>query len=74
MTRGSARLLATIAEEAQEKEEKIDEVEIEGERAYDGIGAELPLRQGERHLFQPLGVPGGKSGEDDHAHHRDQVP
>src|SRR5215510_10999270 len=58
--------------QAEQHQKQVDEVEIERERADDGVAGELPLRQLERHLLQALRVVGGQSLEQYHANHRDQ--
>src|SRR5437868_12507384 len=71
-TPSPSRSLAAIAKKAQEEHKEVDEVEIKGQGADDGIGPHLPRGQGKGHLLQTLRVPGGQPGEDDHADHRYQ--
>src|SRR5437899_1430968 len=65
-------LFPTAAGEAQQHQEEVDEVEIEGQRADHGVGPHLSLRQGQRHLLESLCVPRGEAGEDDDTDDRDQ--
>src|SRR6266487_4581601 len=59
---------AAVAEEAQHEQEQVDEVEIERQRAHDGLAADdgAVLHRVE-HLLDLLRVPGGKACEDEHA-------
>ena len=47
--RGAARALAAPPEKTQQEQEQIDEIQVQAERAEDGVGAGLPLGQGQRH-------------------------
>src|SRR4051812_37733500 len=63
---------AAIAEEAQHEQEQVDEVEVERERAHDGLAADggaVLLRV--EHFLDLLRIPGGEAGEDEHAGSRD---
>src|SRR6058998_1996107 len=62
----------SASRQAEEHQEQVDEVEIERQRACDGVAGELTLRQLERHLLQALRVVGGQPREHDHANHGDQ--
>src|SRR5436190_10803501 len=64
--------LAAIAEKAQHEQEKVDEVEIERQRAHHGLAAydgAVLLRY--IHFLDLLGVPGGEARKDQHASGRD---
>src|SRR5262245_56586294 len=59
---------ATVAEEAQQEQEQVDEVEIERERAHHRLAAhDGAVFHRVVHLLDPLGVPGGQACEDQHA-------
>src|SRR5262249_43766217 len=52
---------ATVAEEAQQEQEQVDEVEIERERAHHRLAAhDSAVLHRVIHLLDPLGVPGGQ--------------
>lgn len=55
------------AEEAEEVDEEVDEVEVEGEGAPGGEGAVGDAHVHGCHLLDFLGVPGGEADEDKHA-------
>lgn len=66
--------LVAIAEEAQQHEEEVDEVEIKGQRAENGAAANgyAVFNGGSfAHLAQLLGIPCGQTGKDDDADHAD---
>src|SRR5215831_9149981 len=61
---------ATVAEEAQQEQEQVDEVEIERERAHHRLAADDgAVFHRVKHLLDPLCVPGGQTCEDQHADH-----
>ena len=65
--------LAPLAAEAQQHQEEIDEIEIERERSHQGLlGQRVTRIAMEIDLLDALRVPGGKTGEDDDAYHRDR--
>ena len=60
--------LSAIADQAQQHEEQVDEVEIERQRAHHGLAASrVHIVRRVVHLLDLLGVPGGQPGEDQHA-------
>src|SRR5262245_17525657 len=64
---------ATVAEELQQEGEQVDEVEVELERAHDGLAAgDHVVVAREIHLLDALRVPGGEAGKDKHADRRDR--
>ena len=62
----AARGLVAVAEEAEEVDEEVDEVEVEGEGAPGGEGAVGDAHIHCCHAFDLLGVPGGESDEEEH--------
>src|SRR6478672_6060643 len=56
-----------VACESKQHQEQIDEVEIQRQRADDGVGAGVAGWEGEGHPLEALRVVRGESGEDDHA-------
>src|SRR5215813_14052483 len=63
---------ATVAEEAQQEQEQVDEVEIERERAHHRLAADDgAVFHRVIHFLDPLGVPSGQAREDQHAGGRD---
>lgn len=60
-------LVAVAAEDAEQEEEQVDEVEIERERAYGGELAHGSFGGDHCEALYLLGVPGGKSDEYEHA-------
>src|SRR5437870_3489337 len=65
-------LRPSAALEANQDEEQVDEVQVEGERAHDRVRTPPLLGQSRRHVLQPLGVPRRQSGEDDDADDGDE--
>ncbi len=76
-----AKNLSTVAHNPQQHQEQVYEIEIEGEGADDGAFAHHAGIQarglGQGHVFKPLGVVDGQTGEkqdadvaDDHRHPR----
>src|ERR687888_529110 len=56
---------ATVAEEAQQEQEQVDEVEVERERAHHSLAADDgAVLHRVIHLFDALGVPGGQARKD----------
>src|SRR5580700_9328177 len=63
---------AAITEQLEQHREHVDEIQIERQRAHDGLAA----RDGAVvvhivHFLDPLRVPGGEPGEHEDAHDRD---
>ena len=56
-----------VAEDAEQVDEKVDEVEVEVEGAEGGKAAVGHCRVGHRHALDGLGVPGGDTDEEHHA-------
>src|SRR5215216_7037909 len=57
---------ATVAEQAQQHQEQVDEVEIERQRTHDGLAAgDGAVIHRAVHLLDLLRVPGGEPGEHD---------
>ena len=57
----------SVAEETQEIEEEVDEIEIEAEGSQSGKAAVGHSRVGFCHLLDLLGVPGCDADEDKHS-------
>src|SRR5262245_62047082 len=65
--------LAAIAEEAQQEQEQVDEVEIERESAHHCLAAgDSAVIVHAVHFLDLLGVPGGQAREDQHADRGDR--
>src|ERR1700730_7979875 len=61
--------LTAVAEEPKEEHEQVDEVEIERQRAHYSLAADnRAVIHRVIHVLDALGIPGGHSGEDEHAH------
>lgn len=60
-------LVAGGAEEAEEVDKEVDEVEVEGEGAPGGEGAVGETHVHGGHLLYFLGVPGGEADENQHS-------
>ena len=56
-------LVAAAAEQAEQHQEEIHEVQVERQGAHNRIRAHLAVRQRERHVPQPLRVVGGEPRE-----------
>ena len=64
--------LAPVAEQAQQHQEQVDEVEVERQRAHDSLAPrDRAVIVGAVHLLDLLRVVGGEAREHDHADHRD---
>src|SRR5690349_13648403 len=61
------RPLVAAAEELEQLEEEVDEVEVEGERPDDRQGLDRAVAAVRVDLAELLGVVGGEAAEDDHA-------
>src|SRR5258706_12185863 len=65
------RLPPASSEKTQQEQEEVDEVEIEGQCADNGVLACVSAFHGQRHRLQALRIPPRQAREDDHADHRD---
>ena len=64
--------LFAVTEQAQQHQEQVDEVKIQGQRAHDRLfGGHLAILAGDIHQLDPLGVIGRQAGEHHHPGHRD---
>ena len=71
---GQSLVVAVATKEAQEHEEEVDKVEIQGEGTEDGTAADgngVVKRSTGTELAQLVGIVGGKAGKHDNAHHAD---
>src|ERR1700751_5718101 len=69
----SAVWSAAVAEQAQQHEEQVDEVEVETQRAHHRLAAgDATVVVDVVHLLDALRVVGGQADEDQHADHRDE--
>src|SRR5262249_58015523 len=70
-SRAFACCSAPVAEQAEQHQEQVDEVEVEGQRAHHGLAAgDGAVIHRAVHLLDLLRVPGGEPGEHDDADDR----
>lgn len=58
-------LIAPVAEESQQEQEEVDEIEVQGQRPDDGVRPGLSSRHGKGHRLQSLRVVSGQPRKDD---------
>jgi hypothetical protein len=63
-------LVPSISSQAQEKEEEVNEIQIEGERTDHCVRTHAAVRECHSHVLQALRIPRRKTGKDQDANHR----